>query len=419
MGTTGQRQARSPSPLRRSLTNPQFRSLLAAQTISRWGDTFNSVALVILVYRLTGSGLQVAGTVAFEIAPVLLFGFIAGAVVDRRPRRQVMVAADVGRVVVAVLLAAFGDQLAVIYGGAFLLSTFSVFFNPAAASVLPALVDDEDLVGANSAVWSAAVISQIVLAPVAGALVAVAGATPAFLINAASFAVSGALLWRLTVPGLVPRAPSKHLTDVAEGLRAIRKSRFLTVLTGVQALAALSAGATSALLVVLAQDHLGVGSRRFGLLIAAIGIGAGFGPLLLQRVVDDVRRPVFLFGPYLLRGMVDLVLATFSSFGLALGALAVYGLGTSTGNITYNSVLQRTVPDRMRGRVFAFYDVVWQTARLASIGLGGIAADRLGITAVYWAGGVLLLAAGGLGFAAAGGATPGPEVQHVVDRSVP
>ena len=404
-----------PTSLRRSLANPQFRRLLAAQTVSRWGDTFNSVALVILVYRLTGSGLQVAATVAFEIAPVLLFGFVAGAVVDRRPRRQVMIAADLGRVLVALLLAAFGDQLAVLYAGALLLSTFSVFFNPAAASVLPAIVDDDDLVGANSAVWSAAVISQIVLAPVAGALVAVAGATPAFLINAASFAVSGALLWRLTLPAHVPRAASKRLADVAEGLRAIRTSRFLTVLTGVQGLAALSAGATSALLVVLAQEHLGLGARRFGLLIAAIGVGAGFGPLILQRVVDDVRRPIFLFGPYLLRGVVDLVLAAFSNFGVALGALAVYGLGTSTGNITYNSVLQRTVPDRMRGRVFAFYDVVWQTARLASIGLGGIAADRLGITAVFWAGGVLLLGAGVLGFAAAGRSTTSAPVQLVVD----
>lgn len=65
-----------------------------------------------------------------------------------------------------------------------------------------------------------------------------------------------------------------------------------------------------------------------------------------------------------------------------------------------------TVPDRLRGRVFAFYDVVWQTGRLVSIGLGGVAADRYGITAVYWAGGVLLLAAGALGLNRAGTLSP-------------
>lgn len=260
------------------------------------GDTFNAVALVILVYRLTGSGVKVAGTVAFEIAPVMLLGFVAGAVVDRYSRRRVMVAADLGRAAVAILLVTSHDQLAVVYLAAFALSAFSVFFNPAAASVLPTLVPGDEVVGANSAIWSAAVISQIALAPVAAALVAIAGPGPAFAVNSISFLVSAALLVRLPIATSAVTASGKHLRDVAEGLRAITASRFLTVLACVQGLAALSAGATSALLVVLAEEHLDVGPARFGLLIAAIGIGAGFGPLVLHRVVDDVRRPSFLYG---------------------------------------------------------------------------------------------------------------------------
>ncbi len=385
-----------PSALRRALARPGFRRLFAAQTVSRWGDTFNSVALVILVYRLTGSGVKVAATVAFEILPVLLLGFVAGAIVDRHSRRQVMISADLGRAVVAVVLVLFHDQLAVVYLAAFLLSGFSVFFNPAAASMLPTVVPEDEVVGANSAVWSAAVISQIALAPLAGALVAFAGPGPAFAINAATFLVSAAFLRGMPATARVP-APTKRLGDIAEGLRTIRSSRFLSTLAGVQGLAALSAGATSALLVVLAEEHLDVGPSQFGLLIAAIGVGAGFGPLVLQRIVDDVRRPTFLYGPYLLRGLVDIVLAATRSFGIAAGALAVYGVGTSTGNVTYNSVLQTAVPDRLRGRVFAFYDVVWQAARLTSIGVGGVLADIFGVVAVYWAGGLLLLAAGALG----------------------
>lgn len=178
----------------------------------------------------------------------------------------------------------------------------------------------------------------------------------------------------------------------------LRSSRFLGALAGVQALAALSTGATSALLVVLARDHLRVGPSRFGFLLTAIGIRAALGPLVLQRLVNEVRRPVPLFSPYLLRGMVDLVLATFSSFTAALGALALYGANTSTGDVTYNTALQKNVPDRLRGQVFAFYDIVWQSSGLISLALGGLIADRIGITAVYVMGGTLLLAAGGLGF---------------------
>lgn len=384
-------------PLRRALQRPGFRRLFAAQTVSRWGDTFNSIALVILVYRLTGSGVRVAATVAFEVIPVVLLGFVAGAIVDRYSRRRVMIVADLGRAGVALALVAFHEQLAVVYAAAFLLSAFSVFFNPAAASVLPTVVPEEEIVGANSAIWSAAVISQIALAPLAGAVVAFAGPGLAFAINAATFLISAAFLHGLPNPGREPAPATKHLADVAEGLRTIHASRFLATLAGVQGLAALSAGATSALLVVLAEEHLDIGASQFGFLIAAIGVGAGFGPLVLHRILDDARRPAFLYGPYLLRGLVDIVLAVSRSFGVALGALAIYGVGTSTGNVTYNSVLQTTVPDRLRGRVFAFYDVTWQTGRLASIAIGGVLADTFGVAAVYWIGGLLLLAAGTLG----------------------
>lgn len=95
--------------MRGAFAAPGFRRLFVAQTVSRWGDTLNAVALVVLVYRLTGSGLKVGATVAFEIAPVLLLGFVAGAVVDRRPRRRVIIAADLGRAALALVLAGFGD----------------------------------------------------------------------------------------------------------------------------------------------------------------------------------------------------------------------------------------------------------------------------------------------------------------------
>lgn len=310
-----------------------------------------------------------------------------------------MVTADLGRAAVCLALVVSGDHLGVIYAAAFGLSVGSSFFNPASASILPTLVDPEDIVAANSALWSAAVISQIALAPVAGAVVAFAGPGPAFLVNAASFLVSAALLGGLPASAAAATGTGRRAGDVAEGLHLIGGSRFLGTLAGVQLLAALSAGATSALLVVLADRHLHAGPGRFGLLIASIGVGAAVGPLVLPRLLADPRRPGVLFGPYLLRGGVDLTLAASSTFGVALAALGAYGVGTSTGMVAYNSVLQTTVPDRMRGRVFAFYDVVWQGGRLVSIAVGGVVADALGVRAVYVLGGALLVAAGALGLA--------------------
>lgn len=384
--------------IRYVLRHRGFRCLLIAHTISRWGDTFNAVALVIVVFQITNSGINVSGVVALEIAPVLLLGFVAGTVVDRLPRRQVMIAADLGRAVIAALVAFNSDQLWALYAAAFGLAALTVFFNPAASSLLPSLVDDDELVTANSAVWSAAVMSQIVLAPVAGAVVVTLGASAAFGINSVTFLASALALSGLSSPATEPVERDSRRAEIIEGIQIIRNSRLLATLAAVQGLAALSAGATSALLVVLAERHLRIDATGFGLLLAAIGVGAALGPLVLQRYVTDVRRPLLLFGPYLLRGLVDLTLAAVSNFAVALTSLGFYGVGTSTGNVTYNTVLQTTTPDRLRGRVFAFYDIVWQTGRLISIGAGGILADQLGIRGVYIMGGLLLLAAGTAGF---------------------
>jgi predicted MFS family arabinose efflux permease len=379
------------------LARPAYRRLFAAQTISRWGDTFNTVALVILVFRLTGSGLGVTGAVIAEIAPVLLLAPVAGAVIDRLPRLQVMIAADLWRIALAGLLSLVDQHLAAVYAVAFGLAAGGVFFNPAASSVLPSLVDDDELVAANSVLWSAAVISQIALAPLAGALVAAVGVAPAFLVNAASFAVSALLLAGLRLPGRpAATATGSWLARVGEGARLLVRDRLLRLLALVQLLAALSAGATSALLVVLAGRRLGVGPGGFGLLLAAIGVGAALGPLLLARLVSNPRR---VFGPLLLRGLVDLVLASTRNLAVAMGALAAYGVGTSTGMVTYNSLLQAEVTPEVRGRVFAGFDLLWQAGRLASLVLGGVAADALGIRAVYYLGGGLLLVAGAVGFA--------------------
>lgn len=392
---------RDGSGLRRTLEHRGFRRLFVAQTVSRWGDTFNAVALVVVVFSLTGSGVKVSGVVAMEILPVLLFGLAAGALVDRVPRVRAMIVADLGRASLAGVLVAVPDRLGVLYACAFGLAALSVVFNPASASVVPALVDDGELVSANSLLWSAAVLSQIVLAPLAGGVVGWWGARVAFGINAASFVFSAATLRRLDAGADVPVGGDRPWNAMTAGVRIVRRSRFLGTLAGVQLLAALSAGATSALLVVLAQRHLRVSSSGYGLLLGAIGVGAGIGTLVLPRVVSDVRRPALLFGPYLVRAGVDLVLATVSSFPIALAALAGYGMATSTGAVTYGSALQIVVPDRFRGRVFAVYDVIWQAARLASIAIGGVLADRIGIRAVYGFGGALLVVAGALGFAGA------------------
>ena len=393
--------------LRTVFAQPEYRRLWSARTASQWGDVFATVALALLVFDLTGSALGVSAVVFAEILPVLLLAPLAGTLVDRLPRVRVMVAADLWRALLAVSLLFVGDEVVAVYAIAFGLSLGAVMFNPAANSALPALVEGDELVAANSGIWTAAVLSQIVLAPLAGILYATLGAGPAFGINAASFVVSAALLARLRVPpGVRSTERRGFFTDAVAGLRVLAGDRLLRALGIGQLLAALSAGATSALLVVLAREHLALPASGYGLLLGAIGVGAVLGPLVLTRLVSDPRRPAFVFGPYLIRGVVDVVLATFTALPLALVALAIYGLGTSSGAVTFNSLLQSHTPEHLRGRIFASFDVFWQLGRLVSLLVGGLLAAAVGIEAVYYLGGALLVLAAVIGWAAMRAADP-------------
>lgn len=379
-----------------------YRRLWAARTISQAGDVVQFTTLALLMVRLSRSGLGVSGAVAAEVAAVLLLAPVAGPLVDRLPRVPVMVAADAARLLMAALLARWHSDITVVYAVAFGLSAGAVFFNPAAGSLLPALVRERDLVAANSGIWSAAVLIQICLAPAAGVLAVWAGFGWAFALNAASFAISGLLLLGLRSgepPRPVQAVPwSRH---AVEAIGLLGGDRLLRALALAQGLAALSAGATSALLVVLAAHRLHATGGGYGLMLAAIGLGALGGPLLLRRGADRARHPGLLFAAFGLRGVVDLVLGSVAALPGAAAALVFYGIGTSTGNVLFSSLIQSHVPERLRGRVFSAFDLIWQALRLVSLLAGGVLADQLGIRAVYYVGALLLLGAAATGAVAA------------------
>lgn len=393
----GQQSGRHTGPVLRLLRrSSEFRRLFIAHSVSRAGDAFNTVALVVLVFDLTGSGFGVAGAVMFEVLPVLALAPVAGLAADRLPRRSVMIRADVWRAVVALGLVIASGSLGVAYAVAFGLSAGAVLFNPAAGSLLPDIVGEDEVVAANSAMWTAAVTGQIALAPVAGFVIAAWGVEIAFAINAMTFVASALVLIGLQSGRARSVIEVKGWTGVLAGVETVRADPLLARLAVVQVLASMSAGATSGLLVVLAERWLGVGTGGFGTLLAAIGVGAAAGPVLLRRFVTAGDKR-WLFGPFAVRGGVDLTLAAVGNPLVAGGALVVYGMSTSTGMVAYQSTLQTVVPADTRGRAFAFYDVLWNAARLISLAAGGVLAEIADIRIVYVVSAVLLLAAAGIG----------------------
>ncbi len=271
-------------------------------------------------------------------------------------------------------------------------------------AVIPSLTSEEQRLAANSVAWSTGRLVQILASAFAGGLIALIGTDAAFAVSAATFVASAGLIARLRIPAHAgqlgagtKRGLGSYFGDAGAGLSYALKDRFVSRLLGVQALASFATGATSAMLVVLSQRHLGLEPSGFAWLIGAIGAGALVGPLIPNTLARDYRNAKWLFVPYVIRGIGDVLLAVFTPLPVALGILFVYGLNTSTGIVVFNSTVQGAVPERVRGRVFTLLDVTWNAMRLLSLGLGGLLVDAVGIQALFWAGGGLLALAGFLG----------------------
>ncbi len=389
--------------------NPRFFPLWLSQLVSNLGDTFNYIALVIVVFRMTHSGLALAVVSICQIVPVIGVSLLAGILIDRFNRKWILVSADLvrGGAVVLLIAADQTNQIGLVYLAAVLLAVAGSFFRPALQAVIPALLSEEELLAANAVAWSTEQLVQIVGAALAGGLIVLVGPSSAFALNALSFFVSAALLGRLTVP-VTREEPMRDqatpapllaglATDLREGLRFARHTPLVRRMLVVQMLASLAAGGTSALLVVLSARQFGLPPAGFSLLLAAIGVGALVGPFLLSALTREVRDLRLVFGPYLIRGAGDMLLAVVTPVPIALLLLGVYGLSTSTGMVTYNAFMQASVPERMRGRVYTLFDLTWSVLEITSLGVAGWLNDQVGVQLVYVLGGALLLSAGVLG----------------------
>lgn len=391
------------------IRSPRYFPLWLGQLVSNFGDTLHYIALVVLVFQLTGQGLAVAGLVVAEVIPVLVLGPIAGVIIDRFSRKAVLVGADLFRAALVLsLLWPQGVWHAYVVAAG--LAAGGTFFNPTVNAVIPVLTTPEQRLAANSVSWSTGRLVQILAASIAGGLIALVGVSAAFAVNAASFVVSAALIVTLAIPPHAGqlgagsrRGLGAYFADAKAGLEYARHDPLLSRLLVVQSLASFAVGGTGAMLVVLSERHLRQPPEGFAWLIGAIGVGALVGPLIPNTFARDYRNARWLFAPYIIRGIGDVLIAVFTPLPIALVILFVYGLNTSTGMVVFNSTIQGAIPDAVRGRAFTLLDVSWSAMRLVSLGLAALIVDRVGIEPLYWLGGSLLAAAGVLGLVLLGG----------------
>lgn len=363
--------------------NKAFRRLWYGQVVSQLGDWFDSIALFALLLRLTGSGQAVGALMVAQFLPSAIVGLFAGVVVDRLPRKLVMIVSNLGSaaLVLLFLLVRDASQIWIIYTVAILKMSLVAFFDPARTAITPNVARREELIAANAisgATWSAMLA---VGAALGGVVAGTLGTDAAFIIDSASFVLAALFIWAVPVheTHLSGRTKTHVLHEFREGLRFVFSHRDIAFYTLTKSLWSLGGGVLLLLTIFGRQIFpLGVdGALSIGLLYAARGVGAGIGPLLARRFGGDgelfLRRAI---GPsILLTGIGYTVVSGAPSLLLAALGVMVAHIGGSNQWVFSTSLLQMNVPNRLQGRVFAVEGAFLTLATAASSYATGVASD--------------------------------------------
>jgi predicted MFS family arabinose efflux permease len=350
------------SPVR-VLRNRNFSLLWTGSVAAAFGSSIGGVVFTWVVFTATHSPLAIALLGVVGILPTVIFGILAGGLIDRSDRRRLMVGCDVARMVTLGTLAAyawlFGVSVAVLLLAAFLVATFSTIFRPATNAAIPRLLEAEDVTDGNGLLLAGTTLASFVGSPIGGLVVVVLGVVLGFAVNAVTFGFSAALISLMVIPRL-PTVSTEggvsrpsFLSEVREGLAYLASQRVLlwVTLSGMAANFFLSI--FGQFQVIFVAERLGLGAASFGIILAANAGGFGVGGLLAGRVGVDRAPGLWFAGAWAVSGFAVIGVGLSSTLLEAALLTVTFGILGGLGNTTFFAATQRTVPPRLLGRYFA------------------------------------------------------------------
>ena len=363
---------------------PAFRRLLAARTVSHVGDGIAVIALVLLVQDQRRTGTAVGALLLATSIPRFL-GPVAGAIVDRVEQRSLMVACDLGQAVIFGTIAWLQPSFPVLLALVALAAVLDTLFAPAGRSALPALVRPEQLMRANA--WIGMSLNvQVVAGPVLGGLLySWLGGRGALAANALSFLLSA--LFLLGLPPL--RAPADggeargFLAVGMDGLRFAWRNRVVRTLIVALFVGVAFAGLDDVALVFLVRETFHGSALAYGLVTGAYGVGMLLGSIGLSwKGTAAAAGTVFLLG--WVAGGVGAVLTGIAPL-IAVVAVgqAIAGVGNAVEVVAMDTLVQRSVPREMLGRVFGLVGTAAPAGHTLAFAGGGFLVDLFGPKIVF------------------------------------
>jgi MFS family permease len=396
-----------------------FRLLYLATLASSFGTWLAVVALTIDIFDRTHSAKWVSALLLADFLPSVVIGLAFGPLVDRLSRRHLMIAADLARFVVFAALP-FANSATAIVALAGVAGFATGFFRPASQAGLPNLVERADLPAANSLLRSAEYLTIMVGTLLGGVIVAASSPDVVYALNAATFLLSAALIFKIPTRLLqTARVVSRgHWRDVADGFAIVFHSRPLLAVFVSWNLVMLTHAAMNVSEVFLAKVSLDAGDVGFGLLWAASGVGLVAGSLYASSWLAHRGLAVVYAGAIGLMALGTVTAAVSPSVWVAILCMAIGGVGNGA-SIVYNSLLiQWGAPDELRGRAFT---VIMGTT-FAVLGAGMIVAgpltDAIGARWMFGIAGAIAAVAAVVGFALAHGISLQPAQEEAEPDAV-
>jgi MFS family permease len=380
-----------------------FRLIFAGESISLIGDQFHFIALAWLALQLTGSGLALGTVLMAAAIPRAVFMLLGGAMSDRVSPRSLMIISNALRAVVVALVAFLvlsgQAELWQLYVLAFIFGVVDAFFHPALNTIVPMIVSERLLPPANALVQVMQQLSGLIGPAVAGLVIAAINTGPAFVIDAASFAVATGCL--LFVRGGRRLAPSQGdgpregvLANIGSGLSYAWRDpavRAIVILTAAFNFA--FTGPVSVGLPYLAKERFGGGPAEFGLMLSMFGIGALVGALLAgsMRHVPRLGLVVLLIAGGLGVGLA--LVGNAPSLLIADAAILLIGLGAGFINVRVIAWLQARTDEAFRGRVMSLVMLGGVGLMPFSLAISGVIIDLGAVTLLFSVAGAIVVAA--------------------------
>ena len=400
-----------PSPFG-ILRNGRFVRLWTAQLVSTIGDALTSLAAGIIVYERTQSALSVGLILMATAVPTLVFGLIAGVVVDRYDRKKIMIAADILRAAVVVTIPfLLTASIVWLYILVIVSASITQFFSPANESVLPEIASEEELGAANAIMAIAQFGSTAIGFAAAGFLASTKSIEAVFFVDAGTFLFSALMISLVKVD---PLQVTEHaaigsvIRDIGFGAKFIAKTPILRSLNLVRVPVLLCFGLQNVLLLPFALRALHATEFEYGLQEGLTSVGFVIGSLAMARLADRLREGQWLVLSYTAMGLMSLVYSFQSSVWVAVSLIAVSGAMNAPSFVAGRLINQRNTPREMRGRVFSTSYVLRDVVYLSGMALAGLA-DVIDVRLLFMVSSIVVIGAGALAAVLPGLGLPAAE----------